>query len=1697
MSLAQLFFMKETFREQVRRWRKTCLLHHAQRSTFITQGFLLEPLEPRLLLSATPMEVVATQVMEPAAITVPAGSLPSLDVDLNGQADALSDGIVIIRHLFGFTGSALTTGAVDPAGQRTDPIAIQNYLNSISSALDVDLNQQTDALSDGIMIIRSLFGFTGTALTSGVIDPGGQRTDPTSIAVVLDNLNPAREIVAPHLAAGLQTDTGLSATDTITFNPSITGTIADINQIASFTAGFDAIPVGSFLNVLADLQTSGVFTLTPARLAQIAGGTLADGTHTLHLQATDARGNLATLDRFFTLDTTGTAFTFDLDLASDTMPVGDQQTMDAVVALRGQTEPNAVAELVGLELSTTADQTGTVAFANVPLAIGANVFTVRSTDIAGNQSTFTRTFTRLLPDGDGDGIPDSQETGGPNGGDANNDGIMDSQQAYVVSLFTSANQYVTLVAPAVSAFNGTRSLSNPSPVDTPAGVTFPLGFVDFTLTGFFGAAATVDLLLPAGVTANTYWNYGATSDNTTPHWYEFLFDGTTGGEINGSIVTVHLRDGARGDSDLTVNGSIVDPGGPGLVQNHAPAGADNTITINEDTPYPVTLADFGFTDPNDSPANGFQAVKITALPAQGTLTVNGSPVNTGELVSTVSMDTNAGAIWTARDGSRSWYGVASSADGTKLIAAAQGGQLYTSADSGMTWTARESTRNWFGVASSADGTNLIAGTIGGQLYTSIDSGVTWTARESTRNWLGVASSADGTKLIAAARGGQLYTSIDSGVTWTAREASRNWLGVASSVDGTKLIAADQGGRLYTSIDSGVSWTPREGNRNWLGVASSADGAKLIAADQFDLLYTSIDSGVTWTPRESSRSWFGVASSADGTKLIAAAQYEQLYTSTDSGVTWTARESNQSWLGVASSADGTKLVAAVNNGQLYTSVPQSGLVFTAAVNANGASYARVTFQVQDNGGTANTSVDLDPTPNTMTFNVTPVNDAPLLNAIGNWVINEGGLLTFSVTATDAESLPGTLAFSLANGTSGLVPAGATINSNTGVFSWTPTEAQGPGTYAFDVRVSDGIGLDAETIQVTVSEMNEAPVNGVPAAQTTREDQVLVFTTANGNLISVSDPDNGTLTVTLAVTNGTLILSGTTGLTGLTGNGTGTVSFSGTMADINLSMIGLSYLPTPNFNGGDTLTLTTTDGVAAPARSTVALRVMSMNDAPSGTNKTITINEDAPYTISAADFGFADPDDSPVNSFQAIKITTLPEVGTLTMDGLVVNAGDLISPGPVPAGVRWTARGTLGGVWVAIASSADGKSLITGDSEHNGLIYTSSDSGVTWTPHGNVGNEDSRWDAFASSSDGTKLVAGDGNLGGLYTSSDSGLTWTARVSNRDRHWYGVASSADGTKLIAADQGGRLYTSTDSGVSWTARETDRLWSSLASSADGTKLVAGERTSGGVFAGHLYTSTDSGATWTARTQTGDWVSVASSADGTKLVAAAFHGQLYTSTDAGATWEAHEQDGNWASVASSADGTKLIATNAGFGLYISTDAGVTWTAHEREGGVFWFGVASSADGSKLVAGGLGSDIYTSAASEGLTFTPAIHENGTAYTSFTFQVQDDGGAFNGGIDMDQTPNTITFNVLAANMTPDGTSETFGNLAEETVPDLELVTATVAPLSATVQSAGLAADGSLAYVQRLWVNDFVAASLMVSPVDPDEELVIALPALAGV
>lgn len=110
---------------------------------------------------------------------------------------------------------------------------------------------------------------------------------------------------------------------------------------------------------------------------------------------------------------------------------------------------------------------------------------------------------------------------------------------------------------------------------------------------------------------------------------------------------------------------------------------------------------------------------------------------------------------------------------------------------------------WSAVASSADGTRLFAAVNGGSIYISTNSGVIWSAASApATNWLALASSADGATLVALANNGSIYTSLDSGATWKGTnltEASTSLYAngaVASSTDGSELLAALYGGYIY-------------------------------------------------------------------------------------------------------------------------------------------------------------------------------------------------------------------------------------------------------------------------------------------------------------------------------------------------------------------------------------------------------------------------------------------------------------------------------------------------------------------------------------------------------------------------------------------------------------------------------------------------------------------------------------------------------------------------------------------------------------------------------------------------------------------------------------------------------------------------------------------------------------------------------------
>ncbi|MCX6444880.1 MAG: hypothetical protein NTY85_05055 [Actinobacteria bacterium] len=280
-------------------------------------------------------------------------------------------------------------------------------------------------------------------------------------------------------------------------------------------------------------------------------------------------------------------------------------------------------------------------------------------------------------------------------------------------------------------------------------------------------------------------------------------------------------------------------------------------------------------------------------------------------------------------GKKNWQSIASSSDGTKLVAVVYGGDVYTSTDSGATWVNRSlGNKNWWAVTSSSDGTKLVGVVNPGQIYTSTNSGVSWTLQSGSVSgaWRTINSNSDGTKLAAAVFSGYIYTSTDSGVTWVEKTNSgaRAWTGICVSDDGLKLAAtATSGGQIYTSTDSGASWTARESGKQWNALTCSLDGTKLVAAVSSAGIYISNNSGVTWTlGLNATQSWNVIDSSSDGSQLIAGTGGGKVFISSNSGVSWTTQTTlgNLSVDAAAVSGDGNLFVIGDSNslaGYLYT------------------------------------------------------------------------------------------------------------------------------------------------------------------------------------------------------------------------------------------------------------------------------------------------------------------------------------------------------------------------------------------------------------------------------------------------------------------------------------------------------------------------------------------------------------------------------------------------------------------------------------------------------------------------------------------------------------------------------------------------------------------------------------------------------------
>ncbi|TRO14970.1 DUF4347 domain-containing protein, partial [Ectopseudomonas mendocina] len=327
-------------------------------------------------------------------------------------------------------------------------------------------------------------------------------------------------------------------------------------------------------------------------------------------------------------------------------------------------------------------------------------------------------------------------------------------------------------------------------------------------------------------------------------------------------------------------------------------------------------------------------------------------------------------------------------------------------------------------------------------------------------------------------------------------------------------------------------------------------------------------------------------------------------------------------GTASALTLTGSIANINS-----FIAGSNLSFTTAANATAD--VTLTVNINDGGNTGN-GVALSAN-ETITLQVTAVNDAPTIVAPVTIVVTEdvpGALTGISFADVDAGSSNVTVTFSVPSGTLSATSAGSVTVSGTasaltltgsladinafiaasGVSFTTASNATANVTLTVSIddgsnSGSGGAQTDTTTVTLTVTAVNDAPVNSVPAAQSVDQDSALVFNSGNGNLISISDVDAGSniVRVTLTAANGLLTLGNTAGLSFMVGSGSndGTMTFEGSIADINNALNGLVFSPTGGYNGPAILQITTNDlgssGSGGPQTDTdtINITVNSLN------------------------------------------------------------------------------------------------------------------------------------------------------------------------------------------------------------------------------------------------------------------------------------------------------------------------------------------------------------------------------------------------------------------------------------------------------------------------------------------------------------------------
>lgn len=114
----------------------------------------------------------------------------SIDLDGNAQYDALTDGLLLLRGMFGLTGDSLISGAIATNAIYTTSAEIEERISKLGAFTDIDNNGSVDALTDGLIVLRYLFGLRGDSLINGVLASNATRQESSQIETHIQSIMP-------------------------------------------------------------------------------------------------------------------------------------------------------------------------------------------------------------------------------------------------------------------------------------------------------------------------------------------------------------------------------------------------------------------------------------------------------------------------------------------------------------------------------------------------------------------------------------------------------------------------------------------------------------------------------------------------------------------------------------------------------------------------------------------------------------------------------------------------------------------------------------------------------------------------------------------------------------------------------------------------------------------------------------------------------------------------------------------------------------------------------------------------------------------------------------------------------------------------------------------------------------------------------------------------------------------------------------------------------------------------------------------------------------------------------------------------------------------------------------------------------------------------------------------------------------------